>query len=1098
MKIKLPPSFSIDANLNGNLIRQVHRRAHTIEAMTSPYSGPRVKGLIVTPNDRENGDEILLLDKRLDAPVWFKRVLLGSTCQFNDSPSPIDLSEAVWLRHPNMRGPAGKEPDYKDEADAVTSSWRGAFSYVEGNPDKGIKGLRSPQIGALHAIHAHWSISNDPATIVMPTGTGKTDTMIAVFVSVPCQKLIVVVPTDALRAQLATKFMMLGILREDGCHILSSDAHFPIVTVLKHKPKAIDELDLLFASSNVLITTSQIAGQCEDRLQERMAQHCPFLFIDEAHHAEATTWKKFRARFGSAKVLQFTATPFREDDRLIDGKIIFKYPLKKAQLEGYFTRIQFKAVYEFHPANSDNAIAARAIEQLRLDSTNKKILMARVATVERAKAVFSIYAKYKEFRPVQIHTGIKSQKERAEIRRQILSGESRIVVCVDMLGEGFDLPELKIAAFHDIRKSLAVTLQLAGRFTRARHDLGEAIFIANVADIDVREELQKLYAREPDWNHILPDLSDTIIDEQVSAREFLEGFASFSDEIPLKSLRPATSTVIYKTRCQCWSPENFKQGIPGIAEFAHVHHSINHETNTLVIVTARKVPIEWTEVQELYNWDWELYVVMWDRTQKLLFINNSSNSGEFRTLAQAIAGEDVELIKEWPVFRCLAGVNRLKLSNVGLLEQLGRLVRYTGRMGADVEPVLSDAQKRNTKKAVIFGTGFAGGAQVSVGASRKGRIWSFSRVRLSTLASWCRDIGAKVLDESIDPEQILRGTLDSTPIVNRPQLMPIGIDWPEQVYKEKENSYGIKFDDTEWALHETSIDLVDPAENGELRFKLFSADDSLVLSLNLFGKVGQEDFRFSVIGSRKVWFGNRSSRIRLEDFFYANPPVIWFADGSSLEGNMFTSLKTKYLPYEREKIHAWDWAGIDLTKESQGVGRETDSIQFRVIEKLDSQGVYDLIFDDDGAGESADVVGVRLQEEGKRRAIEVELYHCKYSAKTPGQRIEDLYAVCGQAQKSVYWMYSSHRQVDFFSHLLKREPKRRKGVESTRYQKGNRDTLIQIREMSKISIVRLKIFVVQPGLSKEKATTQQLELLSVTENYLMETYKIPFTVIASP
>jgi hypothetical protein len=29
-----------------------------------------------------------------------------------------------------------------------------------------------------------------------------------------------------------------------------------------------------------------------------------------------------------------------------------------------------------------------------------------------------------------------------------------------MLGEGFDLPELKIAAFHDIRKTLAVTLQL--------------------------------------------------------------------------------------------------------------------------------------------------------------------------------------------------------------------------------------------------------------------------------------------------------------------------------------------------------------------------------------------------------------------------------------------------------------------------------------------------------------------------------------------------------------------------------------------------------------------------------------------------------------
>jgi superfamily II DNA or RNA helicase len=58
-----------------------------------------------------------------------------------------------------------------------------------------------------------------------------------------------------------------------------------------------------------------------------------------------------------------------------------------------------------------------------------------------------------------------------------------------MLGEGFDLPELKIAAFHDIRKSLPITLQLAGRFTRTKYDeeLGDASFVANIADLDVEQ-----------------------------------------------------------------------------------------------------------------------------------------------------------------------------------------------------------------------------------------------------------------------------------------------------------------------------------------------------------------------------------------------------------------------------------------------------------------------------------------------------------------------------------------------------------------------------------------------------------------------------------
>ena len=78
-----------------------------------------------------------------------------------------------------------------------------------------------------------------------------------------------------------------------------------------------------------------------------------------------------------------------------------------------------------------------------------------------------------------------------------------------MLGEGFDLPELKIAAFHDIRKSLPITLQFAGRFTRTKYDekLGHASFVANIADLDVRAELEDLYADGANWNQLLSDTS---------------------------------------------------------------------------------------------------------------------------------------------------------------------------------------------------------------------------------------------------------------------------------------------------------------------------------------------------------------------------------------------------------------------------------------------------------------------------------------------------------------------------------------------------------------------------------------------------------------
>ena len=57
------------------------------------------------------------------------------------------------------------------------------------------------------------------------------------------------------------------------------------------------------------------------------------------------------------------------------------------------------------------------------------------------------------------------------------TGKSRIVVCVDMFGEGIDIPNLKIAAIHDRYKSLPITLQFIGHFARSKAGLGDATII---------------------------------------------------------------------------------------------------------------------------------------------------------------------------------------------------------------------------------------------------------------------------------------------------------------------------------------------------------------------------------------------------------------------------------------------------------------------------------------------------------------------------------------------------------------------------------------------------------------------------------------------
>jgi superfamily II DNA or RNA helicase len=1095
MQLKTPLVLTVDETPKKNLLRQVAVPAAVRDGKLSRFTEGAIRGWLFAPD--QGTETILILEPGASiagVPTKHKRVIAADVA--SGGTRAQDLSAGKWLRHPAMGTGNGRK---EAEAHArVLSSWEGAFSYVVADADASVIGLRPPQLGAVHAVHAHWTVADSPATVVMPTGTGKTETMLAILVSARCERVLVIVPTDALRTQLAEKFLTLGLLKAQGATLLSDAALHPTVCVLKHIPASATDVDDLFGRAHVIVATSSIAGACTPEVQKAMAAQCSHLFIDEAHHSEAPTWSAFKARFASKRVLQFTATPFREDGKSLDGTLVYVYPLKKAQDEGYFKPIRFLKVVEFDPGKADRAIAEKAIGQLRADFAKGHILMARVDTVARAATVFAIYkALAPDIEAVELHTGIKGARAREEARRKVLSKTARIVVCVDMLGEGFDLPELKIAAFHDIRKTLSVTLQLAGRFTRSRPDLGDATFVANTADVTVLNELRKLYTRDPDWNALLPQLSDAMIGEQQSLQEFLKGFTALTPEIPLKTVRPALSTVAYLTQCDEWDTTKLRRGIPNASSCEQVHIAVNAKEHTAVVVTARRIPLAWTDVDSLFSWQWDLYVIFWWKEKGLLFVNGPTSTGVFKSFAQVVAGDDVVLISGQDVFRSFHGVTRLRLQSVGLSEQLGRNVSYTSRMGSDVAPVLADAQRRKARKSDLSGTGFEGGETATVGASRKGRIWSHRRDRVPELVAWCKHIGAKLLDTDIDPDAVLSGTLETHIVKSRPEGVPVGVDWPDEIYTSGETPWSVTIDGSPYHISEVDLEVVDPTSSGPIRFALAHGEARAEFELEIFAVGASSDFRFNPIGGDKAQITRAETSMSAAEFFSANPPRVWLADGASLDGNQHTPLKTELPPYSLAKlVDDWSWSGINIRKESQGEAKEQDSVQAAVIARLKT-GSYHLIFDDDGSGEAADVVAVRV--EGSLNApkqLEVEFYHCKYSkAAAAGGRIDDLYVVCGQAQTSIRWMSSGEKRTDLFTHLLRREAKRLDRGAPSRIERGDSALIETLREMSHTTRVTLKIFVVQPGVSKTKITDAQLRLLSVTENYLAETYQLPFSAI---
>jgi hypothetical protein len=330
--------------------------------------------------------------------------------------------------------------------------------------------------------------------------------------------------------------------------------------------------------------------------------------------------------------------------------------------------------------------------------------------------------------------------------------------------------------------------------------------------------------------------------------------------------------------------------------------------------------------------------------------------------------------------------------------------------------------------------------------------------------------------------------------------MPITADWPEEVYTTAEVVWSFIIGDAEYPLSELDLEIVSPSLDGSLRFVIVSETERAEMELELFEDLEGPNYRFIVRAGVRIQVrrGERAEPEDASDFFYDNPPIIWFSDGSALEGNEYIPLKSTHPPYDASEIQAWDWGDVNIRKESQGQRKEADSIQARVIRELRNRD-YTMIVDDDGKGEAADVVAIRLLGDAAAPSrIDVEFYHCKYSQEsTPGRRIEDLYEVCGQAQKSISWMSSHEKRTDLFTHLLRREARCQEAGRTTRYESGDGELLLTIREMSRLCPVSLRVHVVQPGLSKAQATRDQLELLSVTENYLMETYRLPFGVIAS-
>ncbi len=1006
--------------------------------------------------------------------------------------------KSKWLHHDGLDAfesawEAGQQNEYVNQ---IRRSWFDGFFYRESRSIDGNEspGLRPPQLGSLHALMASFKSGEKLSTVVLPTGTGKTECMLSALVAGEFERLLVIVPSRSLKTQTFKKFLGLGLLPALG--LVSSNVKTPVVGVIEKRPRGVADLEMLRHCNVVVANIGSITGGTATSLGSPMSSMFSHLFLDEAHHVAANSWKEFREHFLQANkpVVQFTATPFREDDRVIDGRVIYSYPLADAQQDGYFKPIRFEGVFETDRDRGDAAIARRAIARLRADlrADHDHILMVRAGNKSRAENLFSLYqGMAADLFPQLVHSEVKDVDGRI---REIIRGNHRIVVAVNMLSEGFDLPQLKIAALHDRHKSLTVTLQFIGRFTRsAGASLGGATVIANTGDDSVTDSLQRLYEEDSDWDEVVSNLSFDRVEQQRTLLDFLRNMDPLetpsqnadSLKISISSIRPKESCIVYSATM--FTPEQFYRGV----EKPHQIHQawLANDRSTLVFTTYVQQSPQWTNTGTLKDDQWHVFILHFDDQKQLLYLHTSEKGRLHFPLALAVTNGTAQSFSSSEIFRCLGRMNRLLFTQVGLMKAGRRNLRYTMYTGADVEQALTPEIRQNSTQSNVFGSGFENGQPTSYGASAKGKIWSRGQGSLAALVDWMKTTGEKLLDTSINTEVIIDNVLIPTRVDTFPEARLILAEWPDELLRKVQDTVSIIQGDLEVKIWETEFEV--PTVNTEkdtVQIRLKTAEIVIPLILKI---EGQNGFEFTCSSNSDVDLRVGSRRRRLVDYLNDYPLVLRYVTGAELHGCEYIEVTYQQERLADDDLVKLDWTGIDIKKESiykSGV-RRSDCVQQKALDRCRQEG-FTLIFNDDDAGEVADLVALREDTD----AIILRFLHCKFSHGTdPGERIADAVEVSSQAIRSVRHTWDLQKLA---KELSRRESKWR-GTGRSRYEEGSSADLRDLAALSKYKPLQKEILVVQPGIQKAAVTDAQSTILNNAKSYIKETCEAEFKVWCS-
>lgn len=340
-----------------------------------------------------------------------------------------------------------------------------------------------------------------PLMIVLPTGVGKTVVMCLAPYVYQAQRVLVLSPNVRIREQLADAFkycyQRMGISNSSKKETNSG----PNIAYYED-----DGLLSKDRNHDVWICNTQRL-QGDSLLRNSFARDFfDVVLIDEAHHAEAFSYRLIRDHFQAARFLLLTATPFRGDGKQIDAETIYtctmtyaiemgylknicyapividtvlgirkdgsRQVLQGSQLPGLANELCKVSVHSEAAIAAVMSVAMKRVREMRRNSTaiHHQIIM-QATNLDHMSVLVRVWQKHpdnseKDCLSIDYVASSRGDDVNQKVLDRLKSGRLDAIVHVGMLGEGFDHPPLSICCIFRRFGSFAPYAQFVGRVVR--------------------------------------------------------------------------------------------------------------------------------------------------------------------------------------------------------------------------------------------------------------------------------------------------------------------------------------------------------------------------------------------------------------------------------------------------------------------------------------------------------------------------------------------------------------------------------------------------------------------------------------------------------